>query len=241
MYNGRELDTLRRFAVFFIDMTLVNLCINLITAPILAYFESELGSLQSVVDKLNVVLENFINGMATEEELLNMSMGLLKYGLLVLLVTLPVSLLIFFLYFVLQPMKTKYQTLGRKLMHARVERLDGEPLSYKTLCIRELVGSLLFYNILGGILMLITLIVYFTSKRSLVDHISKTNLYDLNKSVAYNQGNYNGYNSYDNNGYNNNYNNSYDNNYDNNSYNNYDDNNYDNDDNNDSYYNGNNR
>ena len=228
---SREIGSFKRFFVYFIDVFIVTLIINLLTAPIIFYFNSELGTLNDALDRLLQAMESFENGLISSEQLLNMAMGVAKYGLLVLITTLPIALLVYFLYFVLQPMKTKYQTLGRKLMNVNVERVNGERLTYGKLMVRELVGTCLIYNYLGSIMELVNLIVYFTTRRTLADHVSGTNMYYIADMNYQNNGYYdNDGNYYNNAGYYDENGNYYENNsYDENGYdeNGYDNNNYD--------------
>ena len=240
---SREIGSFKRFFVYFIDISIVTLIVNLLNMPIIKYLESELGTLNDAIDKLFKTLESYEGGLIELEQMLNMLMGVTNYALLLTALTLPITLLVYFLYFVLQPMKSKYQTLGRKLMNVNVERVNGNNLTYGKLILRELVGTYFLYRYLGTIMILINLIVYFITKRTLADHISGTNMYDIANMNYQNDGYYdNNGNYHDNNGgYYDNNGNYYDNNggyYDNNG--NYYDNNGNYYDNNGNYYENNN-
>lgn len=85
-------------------------------------------------------------------------------------VSLLVSLVLFFIYYVWIPFRTNGQTFGKKVTGIRVARVNDEPLTMVTLFVREFIGKTL-----SSMTLLIGYLVALGSqKRALHDYIAGT-------------------------------------------------------------------
>ncbi len=108
--------------------------------------------------------------------------NLMKYFLVTQGITYAVLLPLFFLYLVVLPNFWSCQTVGRLAAGVKVVLLkDEQRASFGRLCLRELVGSFLFYEILSSsfITVIITWYLSASKGRSIVDYIGGTRLINL--------------------------------------------------------------
>ena len=103
----------------------------------------------------------------------------MKYESIYNLISMGVTFIIMIPYFVIIPLKWKCQTLGRKIVGCKVYDMDNKAPTLKTLIIRELIGTFIFYVVLSTYIPLIVILyIVLACKRriSIVDSISKTRM-----------------------------------------------------------------
>ncbi|HEX3031585.1 MAG TPA: RDD family protein [Bacillota bacterium] len=81
-----------------------------------------------------------------------------------------ISLVLAATYYVIIPLRTNGQTIGKKIVRIRVKRLDEAPLTAWTLVLRELIGKVLS----SATLMIGYLVALGKQKRALHDYLAGT-------------------------------------------------------------------
>ena len=127
----------------------------------------------------------------------------MKYEHIYNLISFGVTFAIMSPYFVIIPLKWEHQTLGRKIIGCKVYDMDNKALDLKTLIIRELVGTFIFYVVLTTYIPLIVILyVVLACKRriSIVDSISKTRMIpNMLYHVEVDESKYSNYDKFDDN------------------------------------------
>lgn len=192
-----------RFGVFFLDFLFISL-ISMVISP-LAYlivgFDSEAYNLAS--EAFNNNFELFISGDISADVFYASAGEYLKYESTYNLISIGVTFVIMIPYFVIIPLKWEHQTLGRKIIGCKVYDMDNKSPDLKTLIIRELVGTFIFYVVLTTYIPLIVILyVVLACKRriSIVDSISKTRMIpNMLYHVEVDESKYSNYDKFDDN------------------------------------------
>ncbi len=163
-----------RFLAFLID-TLIISTIGTVILHFLPAYTKYLTLYQEAYTDIYEVIFSF-NAVDPQA-----FVNLLKYFLITQGITYAVMVPLFFLYLVVLPHFWSCQTIGRLAAGVKVVLLkDEQKVSFGRLCLRELVGTFLFYEILSNFIVLIITCYLSASKgRSIVDYIGGTRLINL--------------------------------------------------------------
>lgn len=164
----------QRFLAYFID-TLIISTIGTIILHFLPVYGKYYTLYQEAYTDITDVIFNF-NAVDSQA-----FVNLMKYYLAVQGITYAVMLPLFFLYLVVLPYFWSCQTVGRLAAGVKVVCLKDEPkVSFGRLCLRELVGTFIFYELISNVIVLIITCYLSASKgRSIVDYIGGTRLINL--------------------------------------------------------------
>lgn len=164
----------KRFLTYLIDMFLIGGVSQLILS-LFPIYRSLLKNSQTLYSQyLNSLTDTGIIDSTIYSEMLLNAMKIQGISMLVIL---PIM----FLYLVVLPMFWKPQTIGRLATGVRVLTIDEQAPSWKNLCLRELVGSFIFYHVLSSsiIVLIITWVFSATRGRSIADFIGGTRLINI--------------------------------------------------------------
>lgn len=164
---------LRRFFAYLIDMFLIGTVTSLILLGVPIYQELA-DRYQTLYQEYTDAVLNGVIGTDYYTELLQIK---IKMDGLTCAVMFPLMVL----YLVILPHFWKAQTVGRLAMGLRVMTIDEKEVGWKALCLRELVGGFLCYQVLGSIIVLpiLTWVYSATRGRSLADMIGGTRLINI--------------------------------------------------------------
>lgn len=161
----------QRFGAYLIDMIIISLVSSLILMLIPAY--------QTQSD---ILLENYnaLLDMSTEIDE-TIFTNIIRSGACIIGINMAVMLPLMTIYFVLIPCFWKQQTIGRAALGLRVVTLNEEEPKWTQLCVRELVGGYLIYQVLGNsfIVFIVTWVLSANNGRSIVDYVGKTRLVNV--------------------------------------------------------------
>lgn len=168
----------KRFLTYLIDMFIVGSLSQLILVLFPVYRNLSKDSQSLYTEFTNHLLETGLIDSTIYSEMLQ---NLMKIQGLTILVMVPVI----FLYLVVLPMFWKPQTIGRLATGVRVMTIEEQAPSWKHLCLRELVGVVVFYQLLSSsiIIIIITWVFSATRGRSLADFIGGTRLVNMRITV----------------------------------------------------------
>ena len=141
---------MKRFGAYFIDIILLMLVVSIIS-PIIP----KSGDTNALAKETTTIVEGFMNKQISQEEFVKKTNDI-SYDLSrATYLDSIVSITIYLLYFVVMPIFTKGQTLGKKLMKIKIVNNDSSEVGTNGLLIR----SLILYGILSSIITLILLLV----------------------------------------------------------------------------------
>lgn len=171
----------QRFVVYLIDFLVIGTITSIISKIVYLVLPIDTSQIVIYEEMLSQELTKFIQaaygGMNYDlSRLKDIFIEILKYSLVDFAITAAIYLPVVIGYLVILPIIWDKQTLGRGLVKAKVVGIDGNKPSKKQIIIREVVGTYLFYCILGGPLIFVTILLIAIKGRSLVDYVSKTNL-----------------------------------------------------------------
>ena len=85
------------------------------------------------------------------------------------------------LYFLILPLKWKGQTIGKKFFKLRIVKLDGTPVDFMTLFIREVIGRILIAAMSVGLSMIVNGTTLVLNEHRLVFHdiLASTQVIDV--------------------------------------------------------------
>ena len=174
----------KRFLAFLLDFAIVSLIasgISLIAINILG-IPSFYDDYNNALEKLQTAVNNYMSaqGEAYYSDLVDSMNSFFRFSLVNLLIDLCVKTLVVPIYFVIVPMYWKKQTIGRLALGLLVckNNDNNEAPSFKNLLLREILGTLLMYSILGGFAIALSAIFAIICGRSLIDIMSNTKLID---------------------------------------------------------------
>lgn len=140
----------KRIGAYLIDVVLIFLVMSLIS-PIIPIF----GDTAKLQDETLKVSEQFVNKEITDAEFIEKANDI-NYELSKSTYLSDIANLCAYLgYFIVMPLFTKGQTLGKKLMKLKIKKVDDSPLTANTLLIRTII----LYGVLNSIINLILLLV----------------------------------------------------------------------------------
>lgn len=143
----------KRIGAYLIDVILIFLVLTLIS-PIIPTF----GDTTKLEEESLEISEKFLNQEITQEEFIekanDINYDLSKSSYL----TDIASICLYLGYFIVMPLFTKGQTLGKKLMKLKIKKVDDTALTANNLLIRTAI----LYGVLNSIINLVLLLV--TSK-----------------------------------------------------------------------------
>lgn len=169
-------NNLQRFCAFMIDFLLIGLAANLILALVYTISGYDVTVKDNILSQIMSIYNEVAGGNdANIEKFYSLFYEYMRYGGFELLISIPIYFVLDLLYLVILPHFWSKQTLGRVFMNCKVVKNNGN-LSIGSLCLRELVGTLIFYQILGYLGIFISVIMIIASNCSIVDRISKTTL-----------------------------------------------------------------
>lgn len=174
----------KRLLAFIIDFFILSLVTSLLS--IAAYY---MLNIPSFATDYSNAQSNFIEALSNYyasntnsnyDALMQSFETFGKYFLVNHIIDMCIQVILIPTYFILIPMFWEKQTIGRFALGLKVVRNDNElsKVTIKNLLLRELLGTLLLYGIIGGPLILVSGIISIFTGRSLVDYIGKTNLID---------------------------------------------------------------
>ena len=171
-------NNVERFLTYFIDFVIIGLCASGLCNIVYSIANYDTKVLKDILNRLYKEMETLLTAegevdLSTIESLMN---SYFKHAFFELGINSIMSLIVISLYLVILPMFWKYQTVGRFIMKTKVVALDGSEASKKVIILRELVGSLLCYRLIGGVLIFISAILVLAKQRSLVDYIGGSDL-----------------------------------------------------------------
>ncbi len=161
----------QRFGAYLIDMIIVSLISSLILVLIPAYqVQSEI-----FIKNYSAILDFTVE---IDDSVLS---DLMSSAVIIGAINMAIMLPLMAIYFVLIPHFWKQQTVGRAALGLRVVTLNEETPKWTQLCLRELVGSYLIYEVLGnvGIVFIITWVLSANNGRSIVDYVGQTRLVNV--------------------------------------------------------------
>lgn len=148
---------MKRFGAYFIDVILLMLVVSIIS-PIIP----KSADTNALSKETTAVVEDFANKKLDQKEFIKKTNDL-SYDLArATYLESVVSIICYLLYFVVMPLFTKGQTLGKKLMKIKIVNNDGSEVGTNGLLFRGLI----LYGILSSIITLILLLV--TSKSTYI-------------------------------------------------------------------------
>lgn len=92
-----------------------------------------------------------------------------------------VTIIFLILYFLILPLKWKGQTIGKKFFKLRIVKLDGTPVDFMTLFIREVIGRILIAAMSVGLSMIVNGTTLVLNEHRLVFHdiLASTQVIDV--------------------------------------------------------------
>ena len=128
------------------------------------------------------VYEQFLNNGASYDEVIDSTLSFCSYGAPLLIFSFITSFVVGFIYLVIIPYFTSFQTLGRAAMKIRVVDASGKKCSFGRLILREVLGTLILVPIVLTLCYGIPIIILIClSRRSISDVISTTYTMDFSK------------------------------------------------------------
>lgn len=168
-----------RFFIYLIDFLLIGFIVSALTP--LAYYivDFDVEAYHKAQELMNDNFMAFLDGDISMDVLKNSIEVYMEYENVDKLIRIILTFIVMVPYLVIIPLKWKKQTLGRKIVNAKVLNEDGSQVTLKTLIIRELIGSFIFYVVIADFLPIIAIVYWilaYTKRISVVDMISKTRM-----------------------------------------------------------------
>lgn len=173
-----RVSTLRRFAIYIIDIGLISVLSSLILIGVLKLINFDTARYDSLFDTIYKAYVDY--AMGKNNDLLSSEMGInisefIKLYMAREGIRYIIAFVLVILYLVILPRFVKWQTLGRLITRSKVINSKGDiKMSIPQIIVREIVGTFIFYLLFGGLIGLISAIIAIVTERSLVDRISKT-------------------------------------------------------------------
>lgn len=165
-----------RFLVYLIDFVLLSIVASFVFSGIFAALSIDTSTADSYYQLFVNELFNMAQGGGSEANLAYYLEQYAIHSLVDRLFSLLVLAIFIVAFLVVLPIFWKGQTLGRFLFHLVLLDKNGEKAKAKNFILREIVGTLIFYALFGGIGVIISLICVAVKNRSIVDIISGTHL-----------------------------------------------------------------
>lgn len=172
---------LQRAMTYFLDFLIIEIIVSLLCQLVYLVLPIDRSLVTTYENLLVEETEKCMTALASGsnydvQRLYDILFTYLKHSLVNFAIVSSLYLVLVVGYLVILPMLWDKQTIGRLVMKVKVVSVDGSPVTKKQIVIRELVGTYLFYCIIGGPLILATVIIASMKGRSLVDYVAKTNL-----------------------------------------------------------------
>lgn len=173
-----RVSSLRRFAIYFIDIGLISLVSSLILVAVLKMVNFDTARYNTLYDTIYKAYVDYVYGK--NSDLTSKEIGDAIYEFFKLYMAREgiryiIAFVLAVLYLVVLPYFVKWQTLGRLITRSIVINSKGDiKMSLGQIIVRECVGTFLFYILFGGIIGLISAIIAIVTEKSLVDRISRT-------------------------------------------------------------------
>ncbi len=166
----------RRFITYLIDFVLL----SIIAGHLGGFFENLFGLDSSIENSyLELALMEYVNYMGGSGSMENVFYYSQQYVLHYLINTCFNSITILFLIIIFLIIIPKFwggKTIGRWLTRLILVDNKGHYVNTNKLILREIVGTFIFYSILGGLGIIISAFIVLAKKRSIPDLVSKTYL-----------------------------------------------------------------
>ena len=140
----------KRIGAYLIDVVLIFLVMSLIS-PIIPTF----GDTAKLQDETLKVSEQFVNKEITDAEFIEKANDINYELSKSTYLSDIINICAYLGYFIVMPVFTKGQTLGKKLMKLKIKKIDDSPLTANNLLIRTMI----IYGVLNSIINLIILLV----------------------------------------------------------------------------------
>ena len=166
----------KRFWAFVIDSMIISFVSGLLYDIILVIWGLDKNALDYAYNQFLAVYEQYLLQMSTDiQPLIDSLVGYIQLAMAYIPVNIFSILLTGFVYLVIIGHVWDKQTVGRLCMKIKVVTKDGSKPSFARLLLREVVGYLLLFEVIGTFdLLLVTFVLVNVEGRSLTDFIGGT-------------------------------------------------------------------